>query len=158
MTIIRRMTANKGLAGCLDGFFPWGAMQATVKGGVFSWGQAASRRMLHGNAYLNDQATMVLSGGCGGFVQGVFMSPMLLLKTRVITHPQFRSSGGVLETTIASSKLGAQIVRTEGAGVLMKGMGVFSAKRFADWTTRFLFVEIVQGMVASDGYVLCLCM
>jgi len=29
--IIRKMTANKGLAGTLDGFFPWGCLQSAVK-------------------------------------------------------------------------------------------------------------------------------
>jgi len=29
--IIRKMTANKGLAGALDGFFPWGCLQSAVK-------------------------------------------------------------------------------------------------------------------------------
>ena len=29
--IIRKMTAQKGLAGTLDGFFPWGCLQSTLK-------------------------------------------------------------------------------------------------------------------------------
>lgn len=29
--ILRKMTAQKGIAGCLDGFLPWGALQSAVK-------------------------------------------------------------------------------------------------------------------------------
>lgn len=49
--------------------------------------------------FLDHQQAMVLSGGCGGFVQGVVMSPALLLKTRVMTDARFRSSGGVLQVS-----------------------------------------------------------
>ena len=34
-------------------------------------------------------------GGVGGLVQGVFMSPILLLKTRVMTNPDVRAPWGV---------------------------------------------------------------
>lgn len=54
-----------------------------------------------------------------------------------------RNSGGVLATTLASTRLGAQVVRTEGVGALMKGSLLFSTKRMADWTTRFFFAEVV---------------
>jgi hypothetical protein len=54
-----------------------------------------------------------------------------------------RNSGGVLATTIASTRLGAQVVRTEGVSALMKGSVLFSTKRMADWTTRFFFAEVV---------------
>ena len=53
-------------------------------------------------------------------------------------------TSAAIQTTIASGKLGGEIIRKEGLGVLTKGMGVFSFKRFCDWTTRYLFVEIVQ--------------
>jgi hypothetical protein len=36
LTIIKRVTGTKGLVGTLDGFVPWGAMQAVAKGSVFS--------------------------------------------------------------------------------------------------------------------------
>lgn len=144
MTIIRKMTATKGIAGALDGFFPWGFLQSAVKGAVFSWGQALSYGVLSKMGALDDKTATVLSGGCGGFVQGVVMSPALLLKTRVMTDPRFRTSGGVVETTVASAKLGGEIIAKEGVLVLCKGMGVFSFKRFCDWTTRYLFVEVVQ--------------
>jgi hypothetical protein len=106
--IIKRVTAQKGIAGTLDGFFPWGAMQAVAKGSVFSWGQAQSAKMLHGTAGLTKEQKTVISGGAGGFVQGVVMSPLLLLKTRVMTDPVFRTTGGIMATAIASAKVRVQ--------------------------------------------------
>ena len=94
----------------------------------------------------------------GGFVQGIVLSPLLLLKTRVMTDPSFRGEGGLFATAAASAAVGARIIRAEGAGALMKGAGIFSAKRAADWTTRFLFVVMVEeamrdapGAKLSDG-------
>lgn len=65
----------------------------------------------------------------GGFVQGIVLSPLLLLKTRVMTDPSFRGEGGLFATAAASAAVGARIIRAEGAGALMKGSGIFSLKR-----------------------------
>ena len=146
LTILKRVTAQKGIAGTLDGFFPWGCLQAIAKGSVFSWGQAASSKWLQtfgGNTLSKEQRT-VLSGGMGGAVQGVVMSPLLLLKTRVMTDPTFRGTGGLLATSLASARVGGRIVASEGPAALFKGVTVFSAKRAADWTTRYLFVVMVE--------------
>mmetsp|Transcript_12555 Transcript_12555/g.18997 ORF Transcript_12555/g.18997 Transcript_12555/m.18997 type:complete len:310 (+) Transcript_12555:133-1062(+) len=144
-TITSRMTAEKGLIGVLDGFMPWGAIQAAVKGSSFGFGQAFCRVGLEHVTFLETWQKDVLSGGGGGFVQGVIMSPTLLLKTRVMTDPRFRSTGGFFATSYHSLKLGKELIVTEGGLMsLTKGMGVFSFKRFCDWTTRFGFCVMVE--------------
>lgn len=105
--ITKRITATKGIAGTLDGFVPWGMLQAVAKGAVFSWGQAQSASLLHESTFLTKEQKTVASGGMGGFVQGIVLSPLLLLKTRVMTDPAFRNSGGLLETAAASFKVRA---------------------------------------------------
>lgn len=150
-TIIKRVTAEKGIAAALDGFLPWGCIQAVAKGAVFSYGQAASFKLLHGSSFLSDKHAEVLSGGMGGFVQGVVMSPILLLKTRVMTDPAFRSEPGVMATARASARVGGVIISREGPLALMKGSVVFSCKRFGDWTTRYLFVMLVEDAVRGDS-------
>lgn len=142
--IFKRVTANKGVAGMIDGFLPWGAIQALTKGAVFGWGHAASMVLLHDTTAISEDTKTIISGGVGGLVQGVFMSPILLLKTRVMTNPDFRTSGGVFTTAVASAKVGMDTIRAEGVMALTKGMGVFSFKRMADWTTRYFFVVQVE--------------
>lgn len=77
----------------------------------------------------------------------LFLSPL--------TVQSMRNSGGVLATTIASTKLGASIIRDEGPMALMKGSVLFSTKRMADWTTRFFFAEVIADTIrkrhASNG-------
>ena len=136
LTIIKRVTGKKGIAGTLDGFFPWGMAQAVAKGAVFSYGQAACAKALHGTEGLTKETKTVISGGVGGLVQGIVMSPLLLLKTRVMTDPAFRASGGVVATAIASAKVGGRLIATEGPQVLFKGVSIFAFKRAADWSTR----------------------
>ena len=144
LTLIRNITAKKGLAGTLDGFVPWGMLQAVAKGAVFSWGQAQSMELLRPVEGLSKESKTVVSGGAGGFVQGIVLSPLLLLKTRVMTDAAFRGEGGLFATAAASAAVGARIIASEGPGALMKGAGIFSLKRAADWTTRFLFVVMVE--------------
>lgn len=147
--IARDVTATKGIIGTLDGFVPWGLLQVLAKGAVFSLGQAEARHLLEKTSLSND-ASMVLSGGMGGFVQGVVMSPLLLLKTRVMTDRSFRNSGGAWETSKASARIGARVVAAEGPAALMKGVTVFASKRFADWTTRYFFVVMVENIMKKS--------
>ena len=145
LAIFRRVTASKGLAGTLDGFVPWGLAQAVAKGSVFAYGQAfALNALARGAPDVSADARMVVSGGVGGLVQGVAMSPLLLLKTRVMTDPAFRATGSIAATAAASFGVAGRIVATEGARALFKGVGAFSVKRAADWTTRYLFVVMVE--------------
>eukprot|EP01138_Halocafeteria_seosinensis_P002838 gb/GECG01002899.1/.p1 GENE.gb/GECG01002899.1/~~gb/GECG01002899.1/.p1 ORF type:complete len:402 (+),score=43.92 gb/GECG01002899.1/:1-1206(+) len=150
LQITKRVTGQKGIAGTLDGFFPWGFIQAIFKGTVFGWGQAAAEKLLHGNRFLSKETSNVLSGGCGGFVQGVVMSPLLLLKTRVMTDPSYRATGGLLQTAKASAAVGIKVIKQEGLLALMKGMPVFAGKRFADWTTRYFFVVTVEQFLKTS--------
>jgi hypothetical protein len=79
------MIKHKGLIGVLDGYFPWGSIQCFVKGASFGFGQALGYNMLKGK--LPEFQREVASGGIGGLFQGIVMSPLLLLKTRVMTMP-----------------------------------------------------------------------
>jgi len=143
--ITRRMVKTKGIVGVLDGFFPWGSVQALAKGATFGFGHAMGHNLLHGR--LPDFWAEVGAGGIGGGVQGFILSPLLLLKTRVMTDPSFRNSGGMWATTVASTRVGLSVIRNEGPTALMKGSVVFSSKRVLDWTTRFFFAELVtQGL------------
>lgn len=96
-------------------------LQAIFKGTVFGWGQAAAEKLLHGNRFLSRETSNILSGGMGGFVQGVVMSPLLLLKTRVMTDPSYRATGGVVSTAVASGKVGIKVIKNEGLLALLKG-------------------------------------
>lgn len=113
-TITKRMTASKGIIGVLDGFMPWGMIQAMVKGSSFGFGQAACKVALEQVSFMPEWQREILSGGGGGVVQGVVMSPTLLLKTRVMTDPRFRSTGGFISTSWHSLKLGKELIVTEG--------------------------------------------
>jgi len=164
--ITRQMIAHKGLSGILDGFLPWGALMSLLKGASFAWGHSlATNWLTYAGDTMSEQQSDILAGGIGGLFQGVIMNPALLLKTRVMTDPRFRSiaapsaklttSGGTAniapraqpsaltqlwQTARLSSTLGFNLVKTEGGLVLMKGVHVFAFKRFCDWTTRFAFV------------------
>ena len=150
LEIARKVTSTKGFAGTLDGFFPWGAMQAVAKGSVFSFGQAYSMKVMHDWTGVSKDTRTVLSGGIGGLVQGVAMSPLLLLKTRVMTDPVFRTSGGIVATAVASFRVGGRIIANEGPATLFKGVTVFSLKRALDWTTRYLFVVMCENALRSS--------
>uniref|UniRef100_M4BDU4 Uncharacterized protein n=1 Tax=Hyaloperonospora arabidopsidis (strain Emoy2) TaxID=559515 RepID=M4BDU4_HYAAE len=132
----------KGLVGVWDGFLPWGALQGVAKGAVFAWGHSVARTGLNPlirNGSVSKDASEVIAGGIGGGFQGFVLSPTLLLKTRVMTDPIFREHMTPLETVSRSMRIGVKVIQKEGVMALMKGSGMFSLKRVADWSTRFFF-------------------
>jgi len=157
--ILGNIVRSKGVVGLWDGFLPWGTIQAIAKGSVFALAHAATKNALqpytqkHGG-WLSDKTAEVLAGGAGGGFQGLVLSPTLLLKTRVMTDPVFREPMGLLETTRRSCAVGLRVAQAEGARSLMKGSVVFSAKRVADWMSRYYFAGIAGGAMfgrCTDG-------
>lgn len=112
-------------------------------------GHSAAKRSLHhlGWTETHPRSSEVLAGGIGGFIQGIVLNPVLLLKTRVITDPAYRASGGVWETAKMSTDVGFQVIQREGVMALTKGGVMFTTKRFFDWTTRFLFVDMFENLL-----------
>ncbi|RQM26800.1 hypothetical protein B5M09_000735 [Aphanomyces astaci] len=154
LELTRDITRAKGIIGIWDGFFPWGTVQALAKGSVFSWGQAFSRAQLSPlvkQGHISDRTAEIMSGGLGGGVQGIVLSPTLLLKTRVMTDPVFRTKMSGWETIVKSGKVGMNVIRNEGVPALMKGSMVFSLKRVADWSTRYFFCVVSEDYMYRQG-------
>ena len=154
--IYASLTAKRGVLGLWDGFLPWGLLMALSKGASFSFAHQFALNALSASAAVravaSPTALNIAASALGGLFQGVVMSPLLLLKTRVITHSAFRElEGGLWATARASLAIGRRVVAAEGALALCKGMRVFAAKRLCDWLTRFAFVELAFVALRSLG-------
>lgn len=130
-----------------DGFVPWGVIQSVLKGGVFGLAHATAIKLLmpladEGKIPL--QLAVTLAGGIGGGFQGYVLSPMLLLKTRVMTNPVFREKMSLAKATWLSFAIGADVCKNEGIFTLMKGANVFATKRVFDWSTRYFFSDLFE--------------
>ena len=150
--VIKDITAEKGIGGLWDGFVPWGVVQAVSKGAVFGMAHTTASRLL---MPLADEGTipttlaLTLAGGIGGGVQGYVLSPILLLKTRVMTNPVFRKKLSLWKTSCLSATVGFDLVRSEGLGSLMKGANIFATKRVFDWATRYFFAELIEALIGQ---------
>jgi len=152
--IASQIIGKKGIIGVLDGFIPFGAIQALAKGSVFGWGQVAALNSLQPlvqKDYMTHQTANIVAGGIGGGFQGFVLSPTLLLKTRVMTNPIFRENMTLAETSRRATMVGMEVIRKEGALALMKGSVVFSLKRVADWTTRYMFATWFENVLYKRG-------
>lgn len=152
--VLSRITSEKGIAGIWDGFIPWGVIQAIGKGGVFGLAHAIASSYLlpftsGDTPTLNKQVALTLAGGIAGGFQGYVLSPLLLLKTRVMTNPVFREQMTLLKTTLLSLSIGFDVVANEGIGALMKGSNVFALKRLLDWSTRFYFADVFTRLLLN---------
>jgi hypothetical protein len=110
-------------------------VQAMAKGAVFGGAEVVFHSLLSRVSFLSEGTRDVLAGGLAGFGQGLALSPLLLLKTRVMTDPLMREKGrSPWQQIVEGSKLGARVIVQK---EILKGSIVFASKRFADWTTRF---------------------
>ena len=152
-SIIQSITAEKGIMALWDGFVPWGVVQAVFKGSVFGLAYAVASSILlplADQGKISELMALTLAGGIAGGFQGYVLSPTLLLKTRVMTNPIFREKMTLLETTLQSFRIGFDVVAEEGIGALMKGSTVFATKRVFDWSTRFLFADIISSQIRKQ--------
>ena len=140
--ILHSITAEKGITGLWDGFLPWGVLQAVSKGSVFGAAHHVAKTVLLRSEIPPNQLALTLAGGIAGGFQGYILSPILLLKTRVMTDPVFRDPMPVLQTTYLSLRIGSDVISNEGVFTLMKGANVFAIKRFFDWSTRYYFSDV----------------
>jgi len=146
-SIVQSITAEKGIMALWDGFIPWGVIQAVFKGSVFGLAYAIASSILlplADEGKISKLTALTLAGGIAGGFQGFVLSPTLLLKTRVMTNPIFREKMSLLRTTLQSFRIGFDVVADEGMSALMKGSTVFATKRVFDWSTRFLFADIIS--------------
>lgn len=151
--IVSQIVSRRGIVGLWDGFLPWGATQAVTKGAVFGFAYNLLKRLFAGlgDDIVSPSVGNTLAGaGAGGF-QGLVLSPMLLLKTRVMTDPiyQQRSAQPGASALLESFSIGWRVVRTEGVASLLKGAGTFAAKRVGDWGSRYAFTNAAENAIAS---------
>jgi hypothetical protein len=160
--IVRKITSEKGIVGIWDGFVPWGVLQSLGKGGAFGVAHAIVLPVMLGlyneGKLPYKQLAEVIAGGLAGGFQGYVLSPLLLLKTRVMTDPVFREKMGTGETIVKSLAVGGKVLKNDGPIGLMKGSNTFAFKRIFDWATRFYFAELFEqaiqaytGVKLTDG-------
>jgi Mitochondrial carrier protein len=143
-----RQTLRQGLKGFWGGFWPWGFALGMTKGSVI--GGSRAYLLSHFEKRMSKKNADLLSGFGAGSVQGVFMSPILLARTRVNQSITERAAaaaarGGVIETglmaeAVFSMKVLNTGIKEEGISLLFKGMPTMVAKRTLDWGTRFIFI------------------
>jgi hypothetical protein len=63
---MQEITAEKGILGIWDGFFPWGTVQALAKGAVFGWAHAMALNVFlpyTDKGYISNGFAEVIAGG-----------------------------------------------------------------------------------------------
>lgn len=140
---------KQGLSGFWAGFWPWGFVLGMTKGSVIGGSRAYLLRVCEDDFKMSKSTSDLVSGFGAGAVQGVFMSPILLARTRVNQSLTERAAAagpkGKIQTgLLAEMKLSSQVltngVREEGWGVIAKGMPAMVFKRTLDWGSRFIII------------------
>eukprot|EP01135_Chromosphaera_perkinsii_P000493 Nk52_evm47s96 gene=Nk52_evmTU47s96 len=156
--VLMKRILGQGFRGFEAGLWPWGVVLGLTKGTVLGGSKVEiyHRCQQFGLSKKNSQ---YVSGFGAGAVQGAFMSPILLARTRVNQSLTERAAAGKVDTSVfAEMKLSQQVIsnaiRKEGFMVITQGMGVCVAKRALDWGSRFVFLQLIHDqMLRSKGEV-----
>lgn len=105
----------------INGFFPYGAIQAFSKGFIFGLNQQYLRPLLNYSQPTNN----LIIGISTGVTEAVIISPLLYIRTHLNTNV----------TKGTSSKLKLNI------SSIFNGSGVLVLKRSVDWSTRFVIID-----------------
>ena len=97
---IARRTLNQGLRGFWAGFMPWGFTLGMAKGTVLGGARSGFLNLFSNHTSMTAGQADVASGFCAGGVQGIFMSPILLARTKVNQHLADRAIQSVKLTII----------------------------------------------------------
>jgi len=153
---IMRTWLRQGLSGFWLGFWPWGFTLAMTKGSVVGFSRAFFLNQFETSGLMTKKTADITSGFCAGMVQGVFMSPILLARTRVNQSMTQRAEaeGGKLKTGFViemrkSMQIMGIAIKEEGTGVIVKGMPTMVCKRALDWGTRFIFMRMFREKFAE---------
>lgn len=152
--VLAKRILSQGIRGFEAGLWPWGVILGLTKGTVLGGSKAQLERICK-KANLSDKTTSLVSGFGSGAVQGVFMSPILLARTRVNQSLTERAAAGKIDSSLmAEMKLSMNIlfdaVKKEGLLVLTSGMGTCVIKRALDWGTRFIFIDIFRAATLAS--------
>lgn len=147
---IMRNWLRQGLSGFWLGFWPWGFTLAMTKGSIVGFSRSYFLNTFESSGAMSQRAADISSGFCAGMVQGVFMSPILLARTRVNQSMTDRAKAegklksGFFAEMGRSMRIMNVAVKEEGAKVIVKGMPTMVCKRAMDWGTRFIFMRMCR--------------
>ena len=153
---IMGQTLRQGMRGWTAGFWPWGFVLGMTKGSVLGGSRAFLLRSCKEDFGMSKSTADLVSGFGAGAVQGVFMSPILLARTRVNQSLAERAAkegvikSGLLNEMKMSTLVLNQAIKEEGVGVIFKGMPAMVFKRALDWGTRFIFIGIFKRQLEAN--------
>jgi hypothetical protein len=117
----------------INGFFPYGAIQAFSKGFIFGLNQQYIRPRLHYSQTTNN----LIIGMTTGLTEAAIISPILYIRTHLNTNV----------TSGKSKKLDFSFKS------IFSGCGVLILKRSVDWSTRFVVIDSMKKYSPLDNTV-----
>eukprot|EP00124_Ichthyophonus_hoferi_P001347 Ihof_evm9s67 gene=Ihof_evmTU9s67 len=151
--IVKNML-SQGIRGYEAGLWPWGFVLGLTKGSVL--GGAKAKFDALGRYYgLNKKTADLVAGFGAGAVQGLFMSPILLARTRVNQNLIDRAMAGNKQLSVSeemrlSSRILNDAIKKEGIMMLTTGMATCIFKRSMDWGTRYLFINLIRAKLQDS--------
>eukprot|EP00126_Sphaerothecum_destruens_P009605 Sdes_comp20547_c0_seq1m15268 len=152
--VLMKRILSQGVRGFEAGLWPWGVILGITKGTVLG-GYKVHIQHQCVDFGLSRKTSEYVSGFGAGAVQGAFMSPILLARTRVNQSLTERAAKGIIDTSMLtemkiSQKIIVEGIQKEGFGLIFQGMGVCIAKRALDWGSRFVFLEIFRSYLKNN--------
>ena len=131
---LRGLYTRGGLYGLLyTGYFPAGAFQSITKGLPILFVQGEVSQIAETNG-INKRKAALIGGMCGGFVQGIIVTPTQRLRSLALTNTTCQSSIPFMSS----------VIKQEGIKTIMRGASAMCSRRAIDWGLRFGSMEYIR--------------
>ena len=120
----------------INGFFPYGAIQAYSKGVIFGLNRTYLKPVID-SFQLSPHTANLLTGLSTGVTEALLTSPFLYARLLINKQLVDGKKESIFQKGATSS--------------ILKGVNVLVAKRAVDWTSRFMLIDMVSKYSGSDS-------
>lgn len=121
----------------INGFFPYGAIQAYSKGFIFGLNQVYMKPIIQSFQF-SSTMTNILMGLTTGITEALFTSPLLYARLHI-------------NKQLIEGKNKQSIFHVSSLSSIFKGVNILVAKRTIDWSTRFMLIDAVTSYLGIES-------
>ena len=142
MKIFNKFRSN-GLNGIYSGFLPWGVLLGYGKG--FIVGGVSYKLKNYNNNNTDKLTTSVYSGIGSGICEALYMNPIMIARNNINLNQTAKiNNRSIFEEIKFSSGILKKNIKNDGIMSLYRGVSILIFRRSLDWSSRFLFIEILN--------------
>lgn len=135
---------NNGVNGLYSGFLPWGVLLGYGKGFIVG-GISYKLKNYFNNKEYNSSISSIYTGFGSGICEAIYMNPIMIARNKInLNQTKQKNNRSFLNEIRFSSRILKKNIKKKGILSLYNGCSLLIFRRSLDWSSRFLFVDLLN--------------